>query len=127
MQPPSRQWQRDSWEWLAFATSLPATPVPFTGVAANQQLYTGRCIYVGATYHNTATTAGQLALYDGLDNTGPAIFNAFPAASQWSNQWFGQPGILCQRGVYALVGTASFNMSIFIIPLDHYDFTAPGT
>jgi|SRR5579872_3828164 len=125
MEYKQRRYQRDSWEYLADMASLPAVPVPFTGLAANQQLFTGRCIYLGATYHNTATTAAQLAFYDGLDNTGAAIFNGFPSASQWSNQWFGQPGILCQRGIFAVVGAASFNLSIFIVPLDHYDNMPP--
>jgi hypothetical protein len=118
---------KSDWEWLSFAASLPATPFGFAGISASRQLLTGRYIVTGASVYNTATTAGTLALYDGLDTTGQLIIVESAAASASQDLPIGANGVMTSMGVFLSISTATFTGTVWAIPLDRYNITPPGT
>lgn len=116
---------KGDWRWLSFAASLPASPFQFKAVSASQQLLTGRYIVTGASVFNTATTAGTLALYDGMDANGQLIIVESAAASASQDLPIGSNGVLTEIGVYLSLTTATFTGVVWAIPLSRYNITPP--
>lgn len=120
-----REW-RDSWEWLAFAASLPSRPVPFSSVSGNTQLFTGRCILTGVTFNNLATTSGVVQLLDGQDATGAPAWQVHAGGSNQAQSILPNNGVLMDIGVFMAVSTVTITGSILVIPLLAYDKTPPA-
>lgn len=117
---------KGDWQWLAFAASLPASPIQFLAVTASQKLATGRFIVGGITGVNTAATAGQVALYDGQDATGPLIGIVDVAATSSFTIPLPANGVMTEIGIYLGVTTATLTGSVSAVPLWIYNKTAPG-
>lgn len=116
-----------SWEWLAFAAGLPAEPIPFTGVAANTLIASGRFIVTGFTTSNASTSAQTFNLRDGLDNTGKVIVEFSPNASAKQVVSLPSRGLLVEIGIWAECGGGPISGAVYAIPLWHYPLTVPGT
>lgn len=115
-----------SYEWLNFAASLPATHVGYKGQSANFQGFKGRCILT-ALFVNNGNAAGQtIVLHDGEDASGPIVHQAFITNGANQNQPFSPRGILCETGVYIELFAGPWNVTLFVVPLWHYDRTPPG-
>lgn len=117
---------KGSWEWLSFAASLPAKPIPITALSAATKGYTGRCIAVGLALDNTATVGGKLTVYDGQDTGGTTIGIYGFAASNQVKQTFGIFGVLCEIGVYLSTVGGLLAGSLWVVPLWEYNITPPG-
>lgn len=121
-----RQALRDSWEWLAFAASLPSIAVPFTSLAGNDKVYSGRCILTGVTCNNSATTSGVIQLLNGDDNTGAPLWQVHVGGSNQAQSILPNNGVLADIGIFMTVSTLVITGSVLLIPLQHYDKTSPG-
>lgn len=117
---------KGSWEWLQFAAQLPAKPVPLLASSGNVVAFSGRCIYLGTNLINSATTAGRVVVYDGLDTTGAVIDLAQVAASQVLPSRIGSPGVLCELGVTVALTSIVVTGAVLVIPLTHYLDAPPG-
>lgn len=121
-----RDWQKESWEWLQFAASLPAMPIPLPSLAASQILYSGRCLLTGYSLQNNGTAAGGVNLLNGQDTTGLIAVILPLTAQQAVSNTAGTMGVLMDMGVYAQITTAVIRGSVYIVPLEHLPFTMPG-
>lgn len=126
MELRDRQAQRDSWEWLAFAASLPSRPIPFVGVSGNTLVYSGRCILTGVTANNTNAASGVIQLLDGLDATGVPAWQVHAGGTNQVQSILPNNGVLMDIGVFMEVSSATITGSVLLIPLAHYDMTQPG-
>lgn len=117
---------RDSWEWLAFAASLPSRPVNFSIAAGGESIFGGRCIFNGFAYVNAAGAGESIEFHDGQDATGPLLATLFASSGGRGVVPIPPPGILCDIGVFLTGPTGLVTGSAFIIPLDQYAFTPPG-
>lgn len=115
-----------SWGWLEFAARLPSRPVPFTALAAATQVFKGRCVYQGITGINNATVGGGLALQDGEDSTGLLVGRYGLTASNSFNFAVPNVGTLCEIGLWLNPLGVNVTGSVYVIPLWHYERTAPG-
>lgn len=122
--PPRRKFT-DDWEWLAFAASLPGSPIQITNPTGNQLIYSGRCIATGVSIDNSGATT-VVSLLDGQDSTGTVIYKNGLAGSARTNVALPGQGVLCEIGVYLLNTAGIIDGSVTIIPLWHYPFTTPG-
>lgn len=116
-----------SWEWLRFAASLPAIPVPLPNLTQNTLLYSGRCILTGLNVDNTGGGSGAFNLRNGVDNTGEYIGIYRLASTAGVQQNFGTLGVMLDIGLFAEIATVTMRGAVFVIPLWHYGITAPGT
>jgi hypothetical protein len=117
---------KGSWEWLQFASQLPAKPVPLLAPSGNVVAFSGRCIYLGVNLVNSATTAGRVAVYDGLDVTGPLIDVAAVPASGVLPATRAAAGVLCELGVTVSLTSIVVTGSVLVVPLWHYFDGPPG-
>lgn len=117
---------KGSWEWLQFAAQLPAKPVPLLVSSGTVVAYSGRCIYLGTNLINSATTAGRVVVYDGLDTSGPIIDLAAVAASGIASVNTAAAGILCELGVTVSLTSIVVTGSVLVVPLWHYLDSPPG-
>lgn len=117
---------KGSWEWLAFAATLPADPVALTGAPTGQLVGTGRHILMGGTLVNTATTASTWNVYDGMDNTGTQIAQVTVPAGGNAPLAMPASGVLCETAVFARYSGGLVTGSLWIVHLWKYPFTPPG-
>ena len=117
---------KQSLEWLAFMAQLPAEPHSFAGVSVAQQLLTGRWIVFGAVVYNTATTAGSIAIYDGMDATGQLITVASTPASVSTDLQISGNGVVTTMGVFLHPTTGTFTGTVWALPLWRYKRTPPA-
>ena len=117
---------KGSWEWLQFAAQLPAKPVPLLASSGNVVAFSGRCIYLGVNLINSATTAGRVAVYDGLDTTGPIVDLGAVAASGILSANTAAAGVLCELGVTVALTSIVVTGSVLVVPLWHYFDGPPG-
>lgn len=117
---------KGSWEWLNFAAQLPANPVQFSGVAGGRLVYSGRCILTGGAFSNSATTAGSVSILDGQDGNGGAVAFQAVAASAGVPLVLPGQGILLEVGAYMVASAAVLAGALYLIPLWHDEYTAPG-
>lgn len=115
-----------SWEWLEFASQLPAKAVPFSGISARTVLFSGRCVLRGLSFSNAATTAGVVDALDGLDGTGMIAWRTPAAASSTGQSPVPQPGILLEIGLTLNLTTVQITGAALVVPLWHYARTPPG-
>lgn len=115
-----------SWEWLEFAAQLPSKAVPFNSQSGNFAPIGGRLIVTGLSWNNAATTAGTIAICDGVDAAGASIWQAPAAASSIGSAQIPPNGVLCEIGVFLKVTAATISGALLVIPLWHYDWTPPG-
>lgn len=118
---------KGSWEWLSFAASLPAKPYQLRAVTASQLLNTGRYIFVGAVFNNTATTAATVTVHDGQDANGEIVGQVTVPASSSLPLNTANDGVLCEIGLYVEIATGTITGSVWAVPLAHYNITPPGT
>jgi hypothetical protein len=118
---------KGDWEWLRFAASLPAIPVTLPSLSANTLLYPGRCILTGLNVENQGAGSGVFNLRNGMDNTGEYIAILPLGATASASQQFGSLGVLLDIGLFAEIVSVTMRGAVFVIPLWHYGFTAPGT
>lgn len=117
---------KGSWEWLRFASQLPAKPFPFTTLSVGKVIYSGRCILREITGLNNSASGGTLTLLDGLDASGVnAGTQGYAASSQFSHS-FAAFGILLEIGCYLNPGTGPITGSVALVPLWEYNITPPG-
>lgn len=117
---------KGSWDWLQFAAQLPAKPVPLLASSGTVVAYSGRCIYLGINLINTATTAGRVVAYDGLDTTGPVIDVAAVAATAVLATPRPASGVFCELGITVALTSIVVSGSVLIVPLWHYPDSPPG-
>ena len=115
-----------SWEWLAFAASLPADPVPFGPISAGQLLQSGRAIYIGAAFKNTGTGGGDLQVLDGMDASGNLVDRITVAANGLARATGLPYGVLCESGIYLVPTSATLQGVLWLVHLWKYPFTPPG-
>jgi len=117
---------KGSWEWLRFASQLPAKPFQFTAQSTNKLVYKGRCILREITGLNNNATGGTLTLLDGEDTTGTiAGTQGYAASSQFSHS-FASFGILMEIGCFLVPGGQSLTGTVALVPLWEYNITPPG-
>jgi len=117
---------KGSWEWLRFASQLPAKPFQFTALTAGKLIYSGRCILREITGLNNGASGGTLTLLDGQDNTGVlAGTQGYAASAQFSHS-FATFGILLELGCFLNPGTQSITGTVALVPLWEYNITPPG-
>lgn len=118
--------QKSSWEWLQFAASLPADPIPLNGALTGQLVETGRQILMGGSLVNSASVARTWNVYDGYDNTGVQVAQiTVPAAG---NAPLAMPaaGVLFETAVFARFSGGLVTGSLWVVHLWKYPFTPPG-
>jgi len=99
--------------WLAH----PVKPWPFAALAApgNIQAITGDVyLYGWALLDTTGAALARLELYDGYDANSLLIAPVNLLASESSREWFGDPGLTCERGIFVNVLAGSVRGSIFL-------------
>ena len=117
---------KGSWEWLRFASQLPAKPFQFIAVSANTLIFKGRCILREITGLNNNATGGTLLLRDGEDASGViAGTQGYAASSQFSHS-FAAGGILLEIGCFLVPGGQSLTGTVALVPLWEYNITPPG-
>lgn len=114
------------WDWLNFAAGLPAKPFQLVGVTSKVTLTTGRYIFVGGVFNNTATTAATVTVYDGQDSTGEIIGQVTVPASSSLPLNTANDGVLAEIGLFVAVSGGTITGSIWAVPLWHYNITPPG-
>lgn len=115
-----------SWEWLRFASQLPARPYQFTNAVAGGLIVAGRYILREITGLNNATVGGTLTLVDGQDAKGViAGTQGYAASAQFSHS-FATGGVLMELGIYLVPGTGNLTGTVVAVPLWEYENTAPG-
>lgn len=117
---------KGSWEWLEYASQLPAKAVPLVGQAAGTLIFGGRCILAGASVFNNATTSGGINLLDGTDSKGQIVALLPLAANSGFTADIAPNGVLMEIGVFVTVSTANITGSIYVVPLWHQRMTPPG-
>lgn len=117
---------KGSWEWLQFAAQLPAKPVPLLASSGNVLAYSGRCIYLGINLINSATTAGRVVVYDGLDTTGAVVDLGAVAASGVLSANTAAAGVFCEMGITVALTSIVVTGSVLVVPLWHYFDSPPG-
>lgn len=109
-----------------FAAQLPSQAIQLTSQSTDTVLYSGRCIFLGHSVSNAATTGGYARYRDGLDLNGAVIGHYGMSASSSSNVNAPGQGVLVEIGVFLDLSTVNLTGCIYVIPLWHYDFTPPG-
>lgn len=117
---------KGSWEWLSFATTLPAQPVPLPGISAGYQAMTGRCVLTGVSGLNLSTTNGHVDIYDGLDTTGGFAWRFSVSAGSTATTALPNRGVLLEIGCFVVPSGIQFSGSALLIPLWDYEWTPPG-
>lgn len=117
---------RGSWEWLAFAASLPADPVPFSGLTANTLLLSGRVIVTGLGFYNASTQAGGLNLIDGMDASGNLVAPIGVGSAAGATWDPGGQGVLFEQGVFLQPTNLVAHGCVYCIHLWKYKNTPPG-
>lgn len=126
MKRRERDWQLGSWEWLEFASGLPANPEPLPVPGPNGLVMGGRAILRGYNFSNTSTTAGALVIYDGFDASGLGVIRVGYGATGTVAPAYFYPGILLNLGCFATGGLGALTGVLYLVPLWHYPDTAPG-
>lgn len=114
------------WDWLNFAAGLPAKPFQLKAVTASQTMTSGRYIFVGGVFNNTATTAATVTVYDGQDATGEIIGQVTVPASSSLSLNTANDGVLAEIGLFVAVSGGTVTGSVWAVPLWHYNITPPG-
>lgn len=128
MEPRGRvREQARSYEWFAFAASLPADSVPIKAPGGSQLIESGRGILTGIAASNSATVAGSFQVLDGQDSSGQIILPGQIAASGVAFAALPGQGILLESGCYLVVSAAVLTGALYIIHLWRYPgLTPPG-
>lgn len=126
MNRPRRETLESSWDWLEFAAQLPARAIPFTSQSASFGPLTGRCIFLGVSWNNAATTAGAIDVLDGQDAKGGIAWQFTVAASVRGNGTIPGQGVLLEIGCWLNLTTVTITGAVLLIPLWHHRLTPPG-
>lgn len=86
----------------------------------------GRYLFKGVTVNNTATAGGVVIVRDGTDAGGPVVFNLQVAASSAASSPFLSDGVLCEGGIYVVAAGLTGTLTIWAVPLRHYNYWPPG-
>lgn len=126
--PPDRRIKglEGSWEWLEFAAGLPAKVIAWPNGSAGGLVASGRLLVTGGWVNNGATTAGLAQLFDGISSTALEIARVPAAASSPTLFSFPNKGLLCEIGLFVATNSTVIGGAMYIIPLWHGEFTAPG-
>ncbi len=118
---------RSSWDWLVIAARLPAKAFALPSAGAAGLIYSGRCILTGVSVTNNATVGFSVTIYDGMDITGLQILRLGGAAGANVNVAVPNVGVLAEIGLVCNSFGAAISGVAYVVPLQHYPFTPPGT
>lgn len=94
----------------------PARPYYVAAGTFPQLVYAGRCALMGHSLYNS-TGAGRARTWDGSQTTGLRITDVYFPAIGTEIDWFGDAGILLQRGLYVTSSIATIAGTYFLVPL----------
>lgn len=110
-------WRGD--DWIA-ANFRPAISLPINALAANSELFQGRCVLIGWSVHATGGAAGRFAIIDGMDATGPVVADNNMPIGGSTLAGPGSPGVRMEQGVYVVIsGAASMTGAVWVQPVDY--------
>jgi hypothetical protein len=115
-----------SYEWVAFAASLPGIPLMWRNQSASFQLFKGRCIIQGLNVNNGNAAGQTIILFNGEDATGDQFHQSFIGNGQNQLANFGTRGVLCDTGVYCQLFGGPWVITAYMVPLWHNSRTPPG-
>lgn len=107
-------------------SEVPADPVAIPP-GASVLVESGQLILFGGSLVNSATAAGTVTLYDGMDAKGTFIAQVAIAASSPANLAVPRAGILCEIGLFAVVTGVTLSFSaLYVGHVWKYPITPPG-
>jgi hypothetical protein len=94
----------------------PAKPYYVAAGGYPKLIYRGRCALLGYSLYNSAG-AGRTRTWDGINDTGLRVTDTYFAAIGTQTQWFGDNGILLERGLYVTATLTTIAGTYYLVPL----------